>query len=333
MEKRQFGNFSKSIYTDLALEVKEAVSEEKGEELDGVEMEVNEDFGVKVTWVKITNENGQKIMGRPVGNYITIESEALRTNDVDAHEEIIKVMVDNFSKIINLNENETVLIIGLGNWNVTPDALGPRVISKTLITRHIKEHLPDSIDSRVRPVAALSPGVMGITGIETYETVKGLVERLKPSLIIAIDALASRSVNRINSTIQISDTGVAPGAGMGNKRQALNKESLGVPVIAIGVPTVVDAATLVNDTMDLFLSQMIKESNPGHEFYDALIGLESQEKYQLILELLTPYSGNMFVTPKEVDAVIDRLSNIIANALNISLHKGITKEDINRFMY
>ena len=333
MEKKQFGNFSKSIYTDLALEVKEAVSEEKGEELDGVEMEVNEDSGVKVTWVKITNENGEKLMGRPIGNYITIESEALRTNDVVAHEEIIKIMVDNFSQIINLNQNETVLIIGLGNWNVTPDALGPRVISKTLITRHIKEHLPDSIDSRVRPVAALSPGVMGITGIETYETVKGLVERLRPSLIIAIDALASRSVNRINSTIQISDTGVAPGAGMGNKRQALNEESLGVPVIAIGVPTVVDAATLVNDTMDLLLSQMIKETDSGHEFYDALIGLESQEKYQLILQLLTPYSGNMFVTPKEVDAVIDRLSNIIANALNISLHKGVTKEDINRFMY
>lgn len=323
-----------SIYTDLAVESKEIASKREGfDELEGVKMDVEEEHRIKVTWVKVTNEKGAEALGRPIGNYVTIESALLRENDIEGHEEIIKIMVNNLAKIINIGPDGTILIIGLGNWNVTPDALGPRVVSKTLITRHIKEHIPEALADGVRPVAAISPGVMGITGVETFETVKGLTERIKPDLVIAIDALASRSVHRINATIQIADTGVSPGAGMGNFRKGLNEESLGVPVIAIGVPTVVDAATLVNDTMDMVLSEMVSESLNGGEFFSMLQNLENEDKYGMIRQILEPYAGNMFVTPKEVDAVIDRISNIIANAINISLHKGITKDDINRYMY
>ena len=172
---------------------------------------------------------------------------------------------------------------------------------------------------------------MGITGIETGEIIKGLVEKLKPSLVIAIDALAARRSSRINATIQMSDTGVAPGAGVGNPRMILNKETLGVPVIAIGVPTVVDAATLVSDTMDRILSGMIAQAEENSPFYEMLQNLEQEEKYTMIAELLDPYTENMFVTPKEVDAVIERLANIIANSINIALHPGITLKDIGRY--
>jgi len=323
-----------NIYTDLAAELRDiAMNEYKSETLSGIESESYEQDGINITWVKVTDKIGAKTIGKPIGNYITIESPLLRENDIDAHDNAIKAMCDCLGKIHNLNEHSTVLVIGLGNWNVTPDALGPKVISKLLITRHIKETLPDALDNGVRSVAALSPGVMGITGIETFETVKGLVERVKPDLVIAVDALASRSVSRINATIQISDTGVAPGAGMGNKRKALNEDSLGVKVIAVGVPTVVDAATLANDTIDNILEQMADTGQGAQAFFSMLGDLGSDNKYQIIKQLLDPYAGNMFVTPKDVDAVIDRLSGIIANALNISLHLGITKDDINRYMY
>ena len=325
---------NRNIYTDLATELRDiALKEYKSETLNGIESENYSQNGIMVTWVKVTNKSGEKAIGKPIGNYITLESPALRENDIDAHEDAIKVMCDCLGKIHNLDAYGSIFIIGLGNWNVTPDALGPKVVSKLLITRHIKETLPGCLDNYVRSVSALSPGVMGITGIETLETAKGLVERVKPDLVIAVDALASRSVSRINATIQISDTGIAPGAGMGNKRKALNEETLGVKVIAIGVPTVVDAATLANDTIDNIITELATESEECSQFYSSLGNIPSDEKYLLIKSLLDPYAGNMFVTPKDVDAVMERLSNIIANALNISLHPGITKDDINRYMY
>ena len=325
---------TRNIYTDLAAELRDiAVKEYKSETLNGIESQEYQQNGINITWVKVTNKSGEKAIGKPIGNYITLESPALRENDIDAHEDAVKAMCDCLGKIHNLSDHSTVLVIGLGNRHVTPDALGPKVVSKLLVTRHIKEALPDCLDNHVRSVAALSPGVMGITGIETLETVKGLVERVKPDLVIAIDALASRSVARINATIQIADTGVAPGAGMGNKRKALNEDSLGVKVIAIGVPTVVDAATLANDTIDNIIEAMAEIPEGGSGIYSMLGNIASDDKYLMIREILDPYAGNMFVTPKDVDAVIDRLSNIIANALNISLHPGITKDDINRYMY
>jgi spore protease len=318
--------------TDLALENQEMLLDEGGgeSEIDGVEIGVEEEDDITVTWVKITNEQGAEAMGKPVGNYITIETEAMKNSDAVTHEKIIEIMAQKLGKLHNLNRHSTVLAAGLGNRFVTPDALGPKVVEKLMITRHMKEIMPDELQGNVRSVAAISPGVMGITGIETGEIIKGVAEKIEPDLIIAIDALAARRTSRINTTIQMTDTGINPGAGMGNQRMRLDSQTLGIPVIAIGVPTVVDAATLVNDTLNTMLEQMAKETPQGSAFYKMLTEMEDQEKYGLIKDLIHP--GNMFVTPKEVDAVIDRLANIIANALNMALHPGITTDDVNRYM-
>jgi len=322
-------------YTDLALEAAEAIYEKESEgfAINGVEMTKENKNGATVTWVKVLDESGERSLGKPAGNYITIESDAMRKANIDAHEEIIGILTDSLAKLINLGGDAEILIVGLGNRSVTPDALGPAVVSKTLLTRHIFDKLPADGALKVRSVSAIAPGVMGTTGIETFDIVNGICRETKPSLVIAIDALAARRTNRVNATIQICDTGVSPGAGMGNARKIISGRDLGVPVVAIGVPTVVDAATLVNDTLDLFLTSMEGETLCEGQFYDMLRSLEEQDKYNLVKRILEPYSGNMFVTPKEVDSVIDRLSNIIANAINIALHPGITKDDINRFMY
>lgn len=332
-EKNIQWNFSPR--TDLAIEAREMAQQEKksSDEIDGVKVETKQTNIYQITHVQILNETGSQTMSKPIGNYITIESELLKENDITSHEEMMKVVAQHINSLTKLEAKSTILVVGLGNWNITPDALGPKVIDKILVTRHLENMLPEEIEKSVRSVAAISPGVMGITGIETGEIIKGVVEKLQPNLVIAIDALAARKFSRINSTIQMSDTGVAPGAGVGNKRMTLNEETLGVPVLALGVPTVVDAATLINDTMDRMLEEMISQTNQGTAFYEMLHSMDTEEKYRLIVEILNPYVGNMFVTPKEVDAVVDRLANIIANAINIALHPGITMEDINRFTY
>jgi len=321
--------------TDLAIEADILQNQYTKEDIDGVRINVEEGIrqDITVTWVQVMNEKGSEAMGKPVGNYITVEAEDMKGNNTELHETIIEIVSDKLSKIKKIKDDESVLIVGLGNWNITPDALGPKVISKVLVTRHLLNNIPDEINEQVRPVSAISAGVMGITGMETSEIVKGLVDNVKPSLVIAIDALAARKSSRINTTIQITDTGITPGSGVGNRRKALNEQTLGVPVIAIGVPTVVDAATLVNDTMDTILEQMKNESKEGSEFYDMLMKVENEEKYSLILEVLEPYSGNMFVTPKEVDSVVESLADIIGNSINIALHKGIDIKDINRYIY
>lgn len=322
------------VRTDLAIEARELAQESGNDEaLDGVTVQTENLSHCTITHVRIDTPSGSEKMGKPIGNYITIESDCLKENDIQRHETIMHETAKNISQLAKLKKNATILVVGLGNWNITPDALGPKVISKILVTRHLHDTLPDELTNTVRSVAAISPGVMGITGIETGEIIKGVVAKLKPDLVVAIDALAARKFSRINATIQMSDTGVSPGAGVGNKRMTLDEKSLGVPVIALGVPTVVDAATLVNDTMDRLLAEMIAQTKEGSEFYKMLHSMDTDEKYQLILEILNPYVGNMFVTPKEVDAVIDRLANIIANAINMALHPGITMEDINRYTY
>lgn len=319
--------------TDLAIEAREMVQEkeEKKGELDGIEVTEEENVDYILTRVHITTEKGSRLMGKPKGNYITIEAQKLKENDVECHEKLIGVLAKELGRLAKLKRHDTVLVTGLGNWNITPDALGPKVVSRILVTRHLQETLPDNIMESVRPVAAVSPGVMGITGMETGEIVKGIVEKLHPKLLIAVDALAARKTSRINATIQLSDTGLAPGAGVGNRRKMLNEETLGIPVIAIGVPTVVDAATLVNDTMDCMLQEMKAQTDKNTPFYDMLRSMEHEEKYGLITELLHPYMENMFVTPKEVDAVVDRLAGIIANAVNVAMHPGVTMADINRY--
>lgn len=321
--------------TDLAIEA-DVVKESKiDDDIDGVKITIENGLrdDITVTWVEINNETGSQTMGKPIGNYITIESELMKQNSIQLHEDIIKIMAEKLTQLEKLDKNTSILVVGLGNWNITPDALGPKVISKILVTRHLLANLPEEINESVRTVSAISTGVMGLTGMETGEIVRGIVENIKPDLVIAIDALAARKTSRINTTIQISDAGISPGSGVGNTRMALNQDTLGVPVIAIGVPTVVDAATLVNDTMDKILEQMSLQTKNGSEFYNMLKSVNEEEKYSLILDILEPYSGNMFVTPKEVDAVVNGLADIIGNAINIALHPGIDTKDINRYVY
>ncbi|MCL2499608.1 MAG: GPR endopeptidase [Defluviitaleaceae bacterium] len=322
-----------NYYTDLALETCEQLQSESGE-LNGVEVtsEEHESHGITVTWVRIADETGVKAMGKPIGNYITLESPSMKESDPQAHEEISKIIARKLGILHPLRDDACILVVGLGNWQVTPDALGPQVCERMLVTRHLHEAMPRELQGRVRSVSALRPGVMGLTGIETAEIIMGVAKRIRPDLIIAIDALAARKTSRINATIQISDTGINPGAGLGNKRAPINRETVGVPVIAIGVPTVVDAATLVNDTMDHMLRALRQSVSQDDAFINMLDEMGNEERYELIKGVLDPDAGNMFVTPKEVDAVIGRLAHVIASALNIALHPGITAKDVNRYL-
>ena len=236
------------------------------------------------------------------------------------------------SKMIKLPQKGEVLVVGLGNHSVTADAMGPKTVEKLMVTRHLIEHIPEYIDERMRPVSSVAPGVLGTTGIETGEIVRGVVEKIKPCLVIAIDALAARRIDRINTTIQITNTGINPGSGVGNKRQGLNKDTLGVPVIAIGVPTVVDASTMARDTIDLVLQHMLSKSNGNVQIGKLIEEIESTDKKDIIGEALEPYLGDLAVTTKQIDSVTEKMSKILANGVNMALHEGISLNDIENFL-
>lgn len=320
--------------TDLAIESREIYLEnsENATEINGVEAEEeNCGQGINVTRVKIVNENGEKALGKETGTYITIEIPTGMQHEQTIYEKSCQVCAKELAKLIKTDNCGTVLIIGLGNWNITADALGPKTVNSVLVTRHLLEYMPEEIDQRLRSVCAVSPGVLGLTGVETGEIVKGLADRVKPSLIIAIDALCSRNMHRINNTIQLTDTGITPGAGIGNHRMAIDEKSLGVPVIAIGVPTVVDAATIASDTIDLILENLKQNAGKERPIYKMLEVIAAEDKYTLIKQVLTPHYGDFVVCPKEVDTVISDISSIIANGINISLHEGLSMQDIDRY--
>ncbi|HHY80442.1 MAG TPA: GPR endopeptidase, partial [Thermoanaerobacter sp.] len=266
-------------------------------------------------------------------DYITIEAPGLIERDLDLEEEVAKVLADIIKEIANLTENTQVLVVGLGNWNVTPDALGPRVVSNIVVTRHLKEYAPQQFGDEIRSVSAISPGVLGITGIETAEILKGVVDRIKPDLIITIDALASRRLERLSTTIQISNTGISPGSGIGNRRLSITEQSLGIPVIAIGVPTVVDAVTIANDTIEYLTEELLKQTKEESPFYEVLKNMSQQEKYSLIQEVLTPYVHNLVVTPKEIDLLVKNISSIISRGINLALQPGLTEKEMNQLLH
>ncbi len=313
----------KNIRTDLAIEAREMYSEDRDVEIPGVKVDKEENEDYTVTRIEIMDGRGKEIMGKEKGIYITIESKYLTFDDEESRNTIVGCVSKELNKLFGEGNNKKTLIIGLGNWNITSDALGPKTVAKTLVTRHLFKAYNKEEDKDLSEVAALSPGVMGITGIETSETVKALVDMIKPDRVVAIDALASRKLERVNKTIQISTAGISPGAGIGNIRKSLNEEYLNVPVIAIGVPTVVDAATLTSDVIDMTIDSLIKESSNGKEFYNMLKELKEEEKYRLIKELLEPFDQNVVVTPKDIDEIIDNLAIILSMSLNKSLHPGI----------
>ena len=283
---------------------------------------------MRVSRVRIETEKGAKIMGKPVGTYLTLEAPNLAVPDEGYHREISEKLAEFIRELIENNgmaekEDLSVLIVGLGNRQVTPDALGPYVVDNLCVTRHIvKEYGKYAMGmEHANLVSAIIPGVMGQTGMETVEIVKGVVEETKPDMVIAIDALAARNSKRLNRTVQIADTGIHPGSGVGNHRNGLTKESLGVPVIGIGVPTVVDAATIVNDTMENLI-QALETSEVLKGVGDVLRTYNAAEKYELVKELISPHLNGMFVTPKDVDEMVKQISYTISEGLNVLFTNG-----------
>lgn len=356
-----------SVRTDLALEAHDmAVEERKNKsnedvtEIEGVIVKDRKVDDIKISSVEITKE-GEKVIGKKTGYYLTLEVQGIRQHDTVLQQKVGEVFANEFSeflKQLNIPKDASCLIVGLGNWNVTPDALGPMVCENIIVTRHLFQLQPENVEEGYRPVSAIAPGVMGLTGIETSDIIFGVAEKSKPDFIIAIDALASRSIERVNATIQISDTGIHPGSGVGNKRKELSKETLGVPVIAIGVPTVVDAVSITSDTIDYLLKHfgremreekrpssslapsgmtfgekrvLTEEDLPGEEHRKMFMGmigaLEEDEKRRLIHEVLAPLGHNLMVTPKEVDLFIEDMSNLIASGLNAALHESVDQTD------
>ena len=307
--------------TDLALERREIFRKNNNlEEIDGIEIENKEiDPNLKVTKVDITNQNGEQAIGKPIGTYITIDIQKLRLAEEAEIQKSAEILSEELKEIINkhIESKDDILVVGLGNIYVTPDSLGPKVINDIDVTRHIIKYLPQYIDENSRPVSAISPGVLGTTGIETLEILEGVVKEIKPKLLIVIDALASRSIERISSTIQLSDTGIVPGAGVGNTRKELTEETLGVPVIAIGIPTVVEAATIAADSLDLFI-QKIQEQAKSNDFLNKL---QEEDKYEMIKEVLAPNDYNFIVTPKEIDELIENMKDVVARGINFATQK------------
>ena len=292
-----------NVRTDLALEQRERFVSDQIE-IPGVAVEETYDdmCEVRVTTVRIETENGAAVMGKPVGNYITLEAPKMAEADESYHREISGKLMEVLEGCLPEKEDgQSILIIGLGNRNVTPDALGPLVVEHLDITRHlVKEYGKYALGGEAdRLISAVVPGVMGQTGMETVEIVRGIVEETEPDFVIAIDALAARSVRRLNRTIQIANTGIAPGSGVGNHRNAITKETAGVPVIAIGVPTVVDAATIVGDSIEEYVAKCRDE------------GMRENKEH-----LIPPYLYGMFVTPKDIDETMERTSYTISEALN-----------------
>lgn len=316
------------IRTDLALETQEKMQEDHVE-LKGVRfLEEKIDRNLIISTVVIETENGAKTMGKPKGTYITIEAGNMDEEDEDYHREISLQLAKTIKSLIrNKKEEMSVLVVGLGNRAVTPDALGPRVVDNLFITRHIvREYGKYAFGKdKVNKISSIVPGVMAQTGMESLEIIKGIIEETAPDLIIAVDALAARSTKRLNRTIQVTDTGINPGSGVGNHRHGLNQKSLGVPVISIGIPTVVDAATIVNDTMYNLITAM-GQSETLNNLGSSLGELNEAEKYELIRELLSPNLNAMFVTPKDIDESVKRLSFTISEGINIAFMGGKTLE-------
>ncbi|MGO0942974.1 GPR endopeptidase, partial [Clostridioides difficile] len=278
-----------SVRTDLALEASEMCEKsQEGSSIPGVKIETKELENCIVTKVEVIDRQGAEIMNKDIGKYITLESNLMKFDDDESREEMISYLKEELVDIFGQDKNKKTLVIGLGNRNITSDALGPKSVSKTLVTRHLFKNYNKDYDDDFTEVSALSPGVMGVTGIETSEIVKSLVEKVKPDRVVAIDALASRKMERVNSTIQISTAGISPGGGVGNTRKSLTKETLGVDVIAIGVPTVVDAATLTIDVLDMAIDNLIAQSEETESFYEMLKKLKEEEKYHLIKDSLDP---------------------------------------------
>ncbi len=302
-----------NIRTDLALETHEYFTE-SAQNLDGVTVYDKSIKDIEITHVEIKTEDAASKMGKPIGNYITLSTPDLRYIDKKLYERIVRKIADEINQLITDDIEKPILVVGLGNRAITSDSLGPEVVDRLVITRHMFKHAPEILSDDFASVCAIAPGVLGITGIETEEIITSVCKKIDPSVVIVVDALAARSIERITNTIQICDTGISPGAGVGNNRKEISQKTLGIPVIAIGVPTVVDAITITEDTLELLYCDL-GEKLP----IDDLLHSENISK-----EIL-----NFSTTPKEIDILIKKCAEVVANGINFALHDNITFEDID----
>lgn len=314
----------RNIRTDLAMEAREWFKEQKQNDMDGVESEEFKNGKALITRVEIKNQTGSEKLGKPIGKYVTIEDRTLLNGDVENEEKLAKILSDELVALLPEHRQGTILVVGLGNRHVTPDALGPRVVQDILVTRHILTYMPDAIDERLSSVCAIAPGVLGLTGIETSEMIRAIVEKVKPVAIIAIDALAARKIERLGTSIQISNTGISPGSGIENMRTALNQETLGVPVIAVGVPTVIYASNITHDTIYLLQQEIEKDLNADKNIQDK----QREGIVNRVHEQVLGGRTDMVVTPKEIDELIEDIAYVLAAGLNAAVHHRLPFEEV-----
>lgn len=302
--------------TDMADERKDIYKKANNlENIPGIETsESTVNDNIKTNIVKITNEQGEQAIRKPIGTYVTVDIKNLKLATDEDIQKASDVVKDELKKIIDSHceSQDEILVVGLGNQFVTPDSLGPKVVSEIEVTKHFIKYTPQYVVEGTRSVCAIAPGVLGTTGIETSEIIRGIVDKVQPKMLIVIDSLASKSIERISSTVQISDTGIVPGGGVGNAREELSEKSIGIPVIAIGVPMVVESAVLVNDCLDLFIGKLQNEAKSN----DYLNELKEKDNYEEIKESLNPTGYNMIVTPKEIDDLIENMKDIVSTAIN-----------------
>ncbi|ACL70036.1 GPR endopeptidase [Halothermothrix orenii] len=323
------------VYTDLAVEAHNLAVKRTGGEVPGVSVREEIVENAKITRIEVLNQQGAEAINKPVGTYITIESQDLRGQNRLAHDKLTDIFATELGNLINFdairphpNLEPTIFVVGLGNWNATPDALGPHALNYLMVTRHLYQQAPPELRKGLRPVCALAPGVLGLTGVQTAEIIKGVVQLVNPDLIIAIDSLAARSTDRLARTIQISNTGISPGSGLGKKRLAINQETMNIPVIAIGVPTVVNAITIVNDAMEQLIQGELFSPTERERFRH----IEEAEKKRLMANILSPYMGDLIMSPKGIDELIKDVGRIIGGGVNVALHPDITPENLSLYL-
>jgi spore protease len=310
-----------NLSVDLAVEARDLVRGAADVEIEGV-VESVEDLAenVKIHTITIKDAIGAQKIGKPIGTYVTIQSPPLKINDPYVKEEIVKAMAKSMKLLIGreLSPDETVLLVGLGNWRATPDALGPKFIEYSPITRHYHQYAPQALVEGMRPTCGIAPGVLGITGVETFEIVKGVVDSVQPALLVVVDALAAQNVDRIGTTIQMANTGIQPGSGIGNARHAITQQDLGVPVIAIGCPTIVNAAVIADQAVRKYC-------------LDSGLTYDDIRSRNSIQDIVSFYGGSLGVTPKEIDEIIENTARIMAMGVAVSLFPGIAEEQLELY--
>ena len=290
------------VRTDLAMEAREAAGE-----IEGVEMEQHREGKAIVTRVRVVTEQGARAIGKPIGTYVTIEQNGLTQAKTGV---LSKCIAQQLSLLLGQPKQGGALVVGLGNRELTPDSLGPRVTQRILVTRHLFTQLPELLDERVQPVSVLAPGVMGSTGMETGEVVQAVVQRVKPACVVVVDALAARSTSRILNTVQLTDAGVSPGSGVGNHRDALTRETLGVPVVAVGVPMVVHASTILRDALE----RIAGDSGASLDLGALLRSMDGE---------------NLVVTPVMIDEAVRAIAALLAEGIDLALQPGLTRRELN----